>query len=979
MTGKVAEEASLREENQQLRERLAYLEDALQAIRSGEVDALVVAGPNGDHIFTLTGALEPYRVMVEAMSEGAVTLAADGTVLYSNDCFARIVRTPQTNFLGVPLRVMVAPWDRERWDNLLARGLNGTTRAELTLQAAEGTLVPVMISMSPLPESVISGIAVVITDLTAAAAAAAAKSRLALVVESSNDAIISTTLEGVVQSWNPAAEDLFGYPATEAIGKPVTELIVPPERAGEPVRFLEAVRKGQSIHQVETVRLHKDGTPVDISISVSPMRDSVAAITGASMIFSDITERKRAEDKLKESEAFKSVILNSVDAEIVVLDRAGKILAVNELWRSFALENGKIPGQTVSSAEIGANYFAACQGCVDASHSNDLDGSAAKQGIEAVLAGTIPTFSLEYPCHSPDQLRWFKMAVVPYGYAETAGVVITHTNITERMRLQLDREQELERMQKIAGRVPGLIYQYRLRPDGSSCFPYASEAIRTIYQVTPDEVREDASAVFAKIHPEDCAGVLASIQESAATLRPWQHEYRVKLPNQGIRWVSGNSIPQREDDGSVLWYGFISDITERKQIEDELFQHRNHLEVMVDERTEALSIAKEAAEAASRAKSIFLATMSHELRTPLNAIMGMTELALRRATDPRQSEQLNKVKNSSNNLLAIIKDILDITRIEADRLILHDAEFRIHDVMDNLSTSLNPKAAEKHLDLIIDVAAELYDQPLRGDDLRLGQVLLNLAGNAIKFTAQGWIMVRARLIEENADKALVRFEVEDTGIGIAESDQQRIFNIFEQADGSSSRKYGGTGLGLAICKRLVQLMGGDIHVESQIAHGSTFWFVIPFTKAGHPAPPAPPEVVVTTSEQLKARHAGAYILVADDDPTNQEIAQDLLEEAGLVVHIAEDGHKAVAMARRINYDLILMDVQMPDMDGMEATRLIRQSSNNPKVPIIALTANVFPEYEARCRDAGMNGFISRPVESEDLLATALNYLAHPVD
>ncbi|MDP1652933.1 MAG: 7TM diverse intracellular signaling domain-containing protein [Rhodocyclaceae bacterium] len=274
----------------------------------------------------------------------------------------------------------------------------------------------------------------------------------------------------------------------------------------------------------------------------------------------------------------------------------------------------------------------------------------------------------------------------------------------------------------------------------------------------------------------------------------------------------------------------------------ELEHHRHHLEQLVEERTTALSIAKEAAEAANRAKSVFLANMSHELRTPMNGIMGMTDLALRRAADAKQVDYLNTVKQSAQHLLGIINDILDISKIEAERLTLENVEFKLAAVLESLTVLVGPAATEKGLKLTIDIPADLAKLPLQGDPLRLGQILLNLTSNAVKFTAAGSVTIAVSLAEDNSQNVLLRCEVRDTGIGIAADDRARLFLPFVQADGSSTRKYGGTGLGLAISKRLAQLMGGDIGVESQMGSGSTFWITARLEKAGQPITPLPARV-----------------------------------------------------------------------------------------------------------------------------------------
>ncbi len=483
------------------------------------------------------------------------------------------------------------------------------------------------------------------------------------------------------------------------------------------------------------------------------------------------------------------------------------------------------------------------------------------------------------------------------------------------------------------------------------------------------------------VHPEDLAGCMNTYANAFDARKAFVMEYRLRRFDGEYRWLVDNGVPRHDDTGTFCGYiGSCLDITDRKAAHSELEQHRHHLEAMVEERTAALSIAKEAAEAASRAKSTFLATMSHELRTPLNAIMGMTELAQRRVTDPRQGEQLGKVSRASQHLLAIIKDVLDISRVEAEKLKLERIDFNLDRIIENVGDLMRGPLNDKSLELLIDFAPEVAALELQGDPQRLAQILLNLTSNAVKFTVAGSVTLSARLVEETPTDVLLRFEVRDTGIGIAAEDQGRLFAAFEQVDGSYTRKYGGTGLGLAISKRLAEMMGGEIGLNSQVGLGSTFWFTARLGKAGHVAGPAQNPAADPARGQLQARHAGAYILVAEDEPLNREIAQGLLEEAGLVVHVADDGARAVEMARRINYDLILMDIQMPSMDGFEATRRIRQSSSNaPRVPIVAFTANVFPEDEARCREAGMDDFIGRPVESAALYATVLKWLDRLTD
>ncbi|WP_079436585.1 PAS domain S-box protein [Zoogloea sp. LCSB751] len=455
--------------------------------------------------------------------------------------------------------------------------------------------------------------------------------------------------------------------------------------------------------------------------------------------------------------------------------------------------------------------------------------------------------------------------------------------------------------------------------------------------------------------------------------QPWRGEFINRRKN-GEAYVENTIIvPIRERDGQITHYLAIKeDVTEKRRIEGELERYRYHLESVVEERTAALSVAKEAAEAANRAKSTFLTTMSHELRTPMNAIMGMTAMALRRATDPRQIEQLNKARQATQHLLALINDILDISRIEADRLSLDQLDFRLDSVLDNLRTLMEGSVEQKGLRLLIDVTPGLAEMALRGDPLRLGQILVNLVGNALKFTPAGQIEVRVRQDSDTAGDVLLRFEVRDSGIGIAAEDQQRLFATFEQVDGSMTRKYGGSGLGLAISRRLARMMGGDMGVASEIDVGSTFWFTARLQKGDERA--VRPRSRADAELSLRERFPGVRLLLAEDDRVNQEVVKALIEEAGIAVDVAGDGAEALAMAQQTPYALILMDMQMPVLNGIEATRRIRQLAGYADTPIVALTANAFEDDRRACLAAGMDDFITKPVEPARLLESLLQWL-----
>ena len=650
-------------------------------------------------------------------------------------------------------------------------------------------------------------------------------------------------------------------------------------------------------------------------------------------------------------------------------------------------------------------------------------------------------------------------------------------------------------LNSLSQQIPGMIYQYRLFPDGSSCFPYSSDAIEAIYGVSPETVREDASPVFAILHPDDIAGVGASIRESARTMQPWEYEYRVVLPNQGVRWRYGNARPENLVDGSVLWHGFINDITAQKNQElqlslaieastyaeariklllqttdqgiygtdkagcftyinragldilgyeieeligkdahrtihhscadgspypaedcpiykanaaktscradNELFWRKDGTAFSVEfssypvfengafsgvvvtfsditERKqilEELHRTRDKAESATQAKSSFLATMSHEIRTPMNGVIGMTNLLLDTELTAEQRDFVETVRKSGENLLTIINNILDFSKIEAGKMELEIIEFDLRPTLEDTAQLLSLRADEKGLKLIcqIDPAVPSY---LKGDPGKIRQIITNLIGNALKFTHQGEVIISAKLSSDLDGCAIILFEIHDSGIGIPPDRLEAVFAPFAQADGSTTRKYGGTGLGLAICKQLAELMGGEIGVTSEEGHGSTFWFTARFEKLSDQAMMNQTSEVLKTSEVVKytvAENAerNIRILLAEDNIINQKVAQNILSKLGYKADVVADGREAVRALELIDYDIVLMDCQMPEMDGFEATTMIRNPESNVlnhSVPIIAMTANAMKGDREACIEVGMDDYLTKPVKKEELAA-----------
>jgi len=764
-----------------------------------------------------------------------------------------------------------------------------------------------------------------------------AEQKVRLILENSLEGYFVSSVAGRFVEANPAQLRLLGYDSLEALQAEVTDIAtqvyVDPE---DRLRVMETLEREGRVRGMELRFYRRNGGIFWTALSVLALRDEAGRLTGVQGFASDITERKQAELRLAEAnERFLRVLDNQADilfvadaetdiilyANRAALARAGKDLVGRPCWEAMRC------GQ------------AQCSECPRKLLLN-ARGEPAGVSTREIFEPGPGVWSLV----RVQALRWVD------GRLARLEIVTDITGI----------KQTQEALRLTSGYLQGILDNTPLFVsirDSEGGLLVVSSRAQELGGPARAEVGRNVAEVY---EPAFASSSLQEDREILATGRPLTKTVTLSLAKGGEVTLLVSKFPLRDGAGrpdKVCVIG--ADITERVRLEREL------------------TVAKEAAEAASRAKSEFLAKMSHEMRTPLNAVLGFAELAQMAASDEERAQFLASLRQSGRLLLTLVNDLLDLSRVEAGKLVLERIPFAPRDLLREVLEHPNLAAGARGLRLEARVAVDVPGL-LLGDPLRLGQILSNLVGNALKFTPQGGVDVSVELASPGAAggeaPVWLLFSVSDTGIGIAPEAQELVFENFTQADGSTSRRYGGRGLGLAICRQLARSMGGDISLSSTPGQGSSFFLRLPFGLSEQAPAPALPD---RQQAAVPAPARSLSVLLAEDTPANVIVATNFLARLGHRTRHAADGRQALALLAAEDFDLVLMDVEMPGLDGVAATRLLRAGEageRNRNVTVLAMTAHALESYRKQCEDAGMNGFVAKPVSfkllSETLAAFA---------
>lgn len=763
--------------------------------------------------------------------------------------------------------------------------------------------------------------------------------RLSDIINFLPDATFVINCEGKVITWNKAMEEMLGVRAEDMLGKGAFEYAIPFYGYKRPVLIdLVFMSNQEAESKYPFIQRENDSVVGESFIpnigkngsyfwgKATALYDDEGNMIGAIESIRDITDRKEAEKIVQEQLLFVQGLMDTIPSPLYSKNINGKYLNCNAAYKSFfGLSDEDIVGKTC--------YDIHPKDKADEFHKMDME-LMEKPGVQVYETSVVDTNGVNH-------ILILNKATFTNSEGKVTGFVGVTTDITKRKLTEEALAYKEAQLRQITDNMLDLV----AKKDIDGMYQYISPSFKNITGYEPKQLLGALS--FDLVHPDDIKIAKDGHETAISTCSPVKLEYRIRHADGHYIWMETIGKPLFDDNGTVIGalYG-ARDITERRHAEEELNK------------------AKEEAESANRAKSEFLANMSHEIRTPLNGIVGMTDLTLMTELTIDQRENLNIIKTCSDSLLNVINDVLDLSKIEAGKIILENIDFNIRDIIEKTAKAHYVRAKGKGVSLISNIDADI---PLTqiGDPNKLEQVLNNLISNAVKFTTSGSVKVTVSKRELTEKSVRIEFSVSDTGIGIAEDEMDKLFKSFSQVDGSITRKYGGTGLGLVISKKLVEMMGGTIGVESEKGKGSKFFFTVEFDYKNTSTLNKKQDFFIKESSNILS------ILIAEDDKINQAVISKILREKNYKVEIANNGQEVLDILTEKEFDIILMDIQMPKLDGIQTTKQIREkeSSTGKHIPIIALTAYALHGDREKFLSMGMDDYVSKPIDIQELFGT----------